>query len=155
MGQGQSSGLCRDISDREVVMFTKQFFTINKAIEILIDIEEGKRQELQPPQNYMLDIASLVPDLYYGEASELTLSIYKPTPSVAELKEGQIIQTTSTALDEYNNFVLKEITLLKETGGVGKRASEVREDLTKISEELLKYISNFCSDIGIQNPGFV
>jgi hypothetical protein len=146
MGQGDM-GQCDDISDEQVVYHTKQFFMFNKVIQILLDIENGNRQELLPPEKFMIDISTVVPDLYYGNPSEFTQTVFKSEKTVVGIENRQPIQSTKTVLDDYNDFVLKELPVLK--GGARERAKEIREKLSDANEKILEYISSFCGNLGI------
>jgi len=139
---------CRNISNDEVVFFTKQYFTLNKLIDILIDIENGTKTDLNPPVQFMVDLSTSIPDIVNGQPSELSVQLFNPKPQLVAIEMGQPVEILYTVLHRYNDFVLKEVNIL-DSDVKKERAKNLREEMVEITKKLLSYITEFCSDVGI------
>lgn len=151
MGQSQSSfpkSNCRQLSNDEVVFYIKQYFTMNELIDILIDVENGKITDLSPNVKYLIDISKTVPDIYSGQPTELSVQLFNPKVELVGIEENKPIEILYTVLHKYNDYVLKEMSLLDDTNKK-QRAKILREEMVEISKKLLTYITQFCSDVGI------
>lgn len=140
---GQSQSTCNGLSDQEVLNFVKEYFTINKMIDILVKVEDNVLSSFEPPESYLVDIAGLIPS-GITEDDE----IYKPVMTLIGIAEGQPRKIPYTALHKYNDFILTEAPLISPADRKA-RAKEIRNELFEVSQRLLKYITGYCGYIGI------
>ncbi len=140
---GQSASTCSNLSDQEVLNLVKQYFTINKMIEILVDVEDNKLSSLEPATKFLVDITRLLPD---GVSPENT--IYKPVMTLIGIADGQKKEIPYTALHKYNDFILTESPLMSPNDRK-VRAKEIRGELFGVSQRLLDYITGFCGYVGL------
>jgi len=157
MGQSQSrsdvfinspSTSCSGLTDKEVVFYTKQYFTINKIMDILIDVENGVLKTFEPVLKYLLDLHQIIPDIMNSEPSEITKDIYKIRVETVGISNNAPMEAYYTVLHDYNDFVLKGSKIMG-TEKAQSKAKEIREEFSIISEKLLSYIAKYCSEIGI------
>lgn len=141
MGQGAST--CNGLSDQQVLNFVKEYFTMNKMIGILVEVEDGKLSSFDNPAKYLVDISGLIPNgIAEGD------KVYLPTMSLIGIAEGQPRKIPYTVLHKYNDFILTESPLMS-TNDRKMRAKEIRGELFEVSKRLLEYITGFCGYVGI------
>lgn len=154
MGQGQSyeeqsyGTQCKDMPDSKVVYYTKQYFTISKVIDILLDIENGTKTDASPSTNYMIDLGSVIPDIIAGQPNEISTELFKPESETIGIAENKPVEVLFTPLHRYNNFILREMPVLP-SDTKKSRAKELRQELIPISTGLLKHITSYCSFVGL------
>ncbi len=140
---GQTESTCNGLSDQQVLNFVKEYFTLNKMIEILVNVEDNKITSFDPPSKYLVDIAGLIPDgIPEGD------SVYQPVMTLIGIAEGKPRNIPYTGLHKYNDFILTESPLLSPNDRK-IRAKEIRGELYEISQRLLNYITGYCGYIGI------
>ena len=150
MGSGESKHECRGTDNITALHYTKQYFTINKAINILLDIENGKVQALTPAVNYMIDLNGLIPDIMLGSPTEISTQLYSPVEFISGVHSNLPIKVLYTALHKYNDYILKELPVIETTDELKiSRATKIREELIPISQKLLTLITDYCNVVGI------
>lgn len=140
---GQSASTCNGLSDEQVLNFVKEYFTMNKMIEILVKVEDNEIPSFVPPEKYLVDIGGLIPSgINEGDP------VYQPVMTLIGITGGQQKRIPYTSLHKYNDFILTESPLLSPNDRK-LRAKEIRGELFEISKRLLEYITKFCGYVGI------
>lgn len=150
MGQSYSypdENRCSSMTNDEIAYRTKQYLTLNKIIDILLDVE-NKQIDFIQPEMYLIDISDILFDLYLNVGNTFTLDIFKPENKIIGVHNGVIQTDYYTIFHEYNDFILKEYNILHKDDTRILRAKSIREKAIPISKLLLERISSFCSDIG-------
>lgn len=159
MGQGQSrsqeiinsSSSCSSLSDKEVIYYTKQYVTISKLIDILISVENDEIKEFNPISAFLIDLTDLIPDIMNAAPSPISQEIYQPKVEIVGIQNGKPVEVFYTVLHEYNDFILKENKYMAGEK-VRERAKNIRERFVEINKQLLRYITQYCSEVGILSP---
>lgn len=139
---GQSTSKCRMISDEEVLLYTKQYFTISAMVDILVRLENNDLP-LLTVKDHAVDITKIVP--YPPPNKEIYLAVFKPQEEIRGLDKPTDVYLTY--LHKYNEFIMQNATM--DPSVRKSRASEIRINLVSSMNELLRYITMFCGDIGI------
>lgn len=134
--------MCRQISDAEVLLYTKQYFTISAIVNILVEMENGNLPVLNITE-HAIDITKIIP--YPPPNLEIYMAVYKPTKEIRGLDRPE--EVFMTYLHKYNEFVMQNEQL--NANDRKTKASEIRTNLVSNMKELLKYITAFCGDVGI------
>lgn len=148
MGQEQSKSgnNCDKLSDDEIVYRLRQYMTLNKIIDILLDVENESIVSITTPEKYLVDIKSTLYDLITENPSELTQKIFNPVSVVYGIHEGTVLTKKHTILHDYNNFILNEFKFLS-TKERKNKAKDIREKVISMSNELMNILS-MCNNIG-------
>lgn len=144
MGQAQSS-TCNGLSDQQVLNFVKEYFTMNKMIDILVKVEDNVITSFNQPEEYLVDIGGLIPSgIPEGDP------VYQPVMTLIGISDGQQRRIPYTSLHKYNDFILTESQLLS-SNDRKIRSKEIRGELFEISKRLLTYITGYCGYVGIKS----
>ena len=161
MGQGQEeivdgpemisnlSGLqeqCAPLSNDDIAYRTKQYLTLSKMIDILLDIEDAALS-IVDPTDYLIDIRTVLYDLYFTAPTRLTLEIFNPERRPTGIHNGVVLTEPHTILHSFNEFILTEYEILKPQERM-ERAKQMREEASVISKSLMEAISGYCASIG-------
>lgn len=139
---------CNTLSNDEVAYRTKQYLTTGKIIDILLDIENGILTDIPRPELYMVDLYSMLADMYSSSPTEISLAIFKPEKKIYAVSSGVALTENYTILHKYNDFIMREFPVLNTSDDKTMRARSIREELTPLREKLDEVVTSYCSDIG-------
>lgn len=139
---GQSPSKCRMISDEEVLLYTKQYFTLSAIVAILVKMENNELPVLTI-EEHAVDITKIIP--YPPPNKEIYMEVYDPQQETRGLDKPEKVYLTY--LHKYNEFIMLNANL--NANDRKTKAADIRTNLVSSMGKLLRYITMFCGDVGI------
>ena len=142
---------CPGINNDDIAYRTKQFVVLRKAIDVIGQIAEGKRAnlDLSDPSEYLIDTSQIIPDLEPGIIPTITsLNIFEPKKKIVGVRNGIPQQKLFTVIDQYNNYFLNDYAIIESQEGKVNRAKIIHDNLVLAMENSFNYLMNVCNDIG-------
>lgn len=124
---------CGEISNEQVVHLVKQYFTLLKVVEKL------KKKLYTPPQEHLLDLRNLIPDIMDGEPEILSLRIFQPEAKIVGLHNAELVSIPYTALHMYNQFLLNELPVFNE--------DQIKERVSLLVKHISRYVDNIILEL--------
>lgn len=147
---------CNKMSNDHTAYITKQYITILKATENMIEIETNLKgnQAIPDPSVYLIDTSKVLADLLFVPQLQSSVDIFKPVQKISGVNNGRAIMKNYTVLDKYNDFFLTEYNILQTDSEKSARAKQIHSELDETSARLLIVLKGACSDIGrmVQTP---